>query len=198
LGSGGTRHFLAEPHQGAANGHACRFGRWLVEHQRNLLVAVPQFDAGDDRPPVVAAQPLQTVLVSLAILLAHREIEGRTAAVDDPLVELARCRVARRVAKLIVYAVAKRAAEVAEQRPIALRGEGADVTQGVEHGVLHVVGGVGGVARPRRHAAVRPAVQPGQVAGQQPIQGAIVAGARAAQQFVGRWIRRRAARWSAA
>jgi hypothetical protein len=68
-----------------------------------------------------------------------------------------------RIAKPVADAIHERSPEVAQQGTLALRLEGAEVAHRVQDCVLHDIGGVDGIPRPPRNAAMSPPVQGGQV-----------------------------------
>ena len=142
------------------------------------------------RPTIASRSPgMQSgerVFVAPAIFFVDRQIQWRRAAIGRGIGQLGWRRVTGRVTKPISNAVQQRSTKVAEQRAFALWLERAEVADRLQDRFLHDICRIHGISCPSGNAPVRPAMQRGEIALEESIERAVVAGACAAEQFE-RW-----------
>src|SRR4029450_4342462 len=152
-----TLHFLGETHEGTLRHLARRVRSWLVKHQSQFFVAVAQFNARDDRLPLLGFQTLERLLVRFDLLTPDCCLQWRAWGLGFDAVEIRQLRLAPFAAQFIAQTIEYGITQVCLQRTHAPRLEALDLPKRSEQRVLHKIVGVGEVARPvvytpRRHA----------------------------------------------
>ena len=168
-------HLLGQSHQRAAHGHVGGGAAGFAERLGDLGVGQTELDPGDDRLPLLGTQPVHRPLVAIEHLLAHRLLERRRFR----RLQIAGQGVGGAAPAVhpgdVANPIPERGPDVVAERAGMSRFERRDALKHLDQGFLHQVLGVHGAAGRPGQPAVGPAAEPGFVAGEQVVDGGLVA-----------------------